>query len=30
MKDKGKFCSTSCRNKIYTEQCKGPNKKFMT
>jgi hypothetical protein len=22
----GKFCSTSCRNKIYTEQCKGPNK----
>ena len=22
----GKFCSRSCRNKVYTDQCKGENK----
>lgn len=24
-KNNGKFCSRSCRNKVYTEQCKGSN-----
>ena len=27
IKNKGKFCSRSCRNKVYTEQCKGKNPK---
>jgi hypothetical protein len=27
LKNNGKFCSRSCRNKVYTEQCKGPNLK---